>query len=341
MTHRYVKSEFIKNVVGAGSSGAIKEHLDMLVNPTNPGLFPWLSGLAWNYERYHFNALTFEYVTTSTDDIGGSNPAIGTVCFMFNGDATDASITNYLEFKNYKSTRCTKASRSMRYNCEGGSSNQNGQLYMREGLLLDIGDTYLGKIQCISQGQPTGAQIGEIWVHYDVTFITPKLADSIGLNLPTFAATYTCTTTSGTDDVWFGATSAGVPGTVVNTNNIGIVVTNNTITFPAGSAGAFLMIVNITGTGTAALAAAPNFAGTNISTINGLENNNNQPSAIFRNAGIAGTVVPSCTIIRTFKIDDYTSPAVLTLTGGTRPVSGSNTIFDLMIFPSYMYPLTI
>lgn len=47
------------------------------LNPGQKSLFPWLAGIASNFESYKFHGLVFEYKSMSADALNSTNTALG------------------------------------------------------------------------------------------------------------------------------------------------------------------------------------------------------------------------------------------------------------------------
>ena len=59
------------------------------LNPGNKETFPWLSGIAKNFQEYKFKGLVFHYIPTSGNAVSGTSPALGSVMFQTSYRVTD------------------------------------------------------------------------------------------------------------------------------------------------------------------------------------------------------------------------------------------------------------
>lgn len=162
---RIVHSEFFHDVLGT-TAGHFIAHI---ITPTNPGVFPWLSGMANMYESYVFNYLRFRYKNIVGTNYNGM---VAMAPDYDNNDGFPASKSNLLTWDD-------KASCSAYQTCVVDCSSYN----LRKRATYFTGAVPVGKDPNLYYVANlilyTGAcmdtsQIGEIYVEYDVTFTTPQ-----------------------------------------------------------------------------------------------------------------------------------------------------------------------
>ncbi len=156
--------------------------------PINPGLFqsfPWLAGLAENFEQYDFRGLVFEYVSTSADSIlsSGVSTALGTVMMATQYNVLSNAFQTKKELLNYQYANTQKPSSSFSHPCDcRKNSNPLNKLWVRtestnltgsDRRLYDLGDFVIATEGC----QGTTGSIGELWVTFEVELLKPKLVD--------------------------------------------------------------------------------------------------------------------------------------------------------------------
>lgn len=175
--------EFITDITTSGTTGAFK--IDTF--PINPGLaqtFPWLSGVADNYEEYAIDGMIFEYKTTSSNAVAATNnnPALGTVILATQYNSLSPVFTNKQQMENYEFGCSTNPSCSVMHAIECAPFlTPNHLLYIRDGSQNDIssGDLRLydlGKFSIATVGcQAPDAVIGELWVTYKVKLVKSRL----------------------------------------------------------------------------------------------------------------------------------------------------------------------
>ena len=195
------------------------------IQPGNPVTFPWLSSVAANYEEYMFLGCVFYFVSTSATALNSTNTALGKLIMATEYDAQKAAFTNpsqmlATEFSNYgkpaedlmHAVECDPALRPVLWQYVRTAAVPSGS----DSRLYD-----LGIFQLASQGMQAAANIGGLWVSYDVIFCKPIIAPQGGLedrfNQPV--------TTVGLSPIWT---------TTLNTGRrpVGCTINGNIVSFP-------------------------------------------------------------------------------------------------------------
>ena len=229
-----------------GSIGFAVQH----VYDINPGVtytFPWLSDIARNFQEYRIKGMVFHYVPTSGSAINGTNPAIGSVMIQTSYRATDNQPSSKVEMMNeyWAAESAPNEAFCHPIECDPKENPFNVQ-YVRSGvlpttenqLMYDLGRTFVAT----SGQQANGSVLGDLWVSYEVELKKPQVTSSVA-SVPTnfqLSVQPTISTTA-----WFGTstTQQRTGGTILCT------ALNNTLTFPKGAAGLYLIVVKITATG--------------------------------------------------------------------------------------------
>ena len=219
------------------------------INPGLLGTFPWLSGLAESFQSYKFHGLVFEFWSTSADALNSTNTALGTVIMATQSNAARANFVSKAEMEQYEFATSSKPSMSMIHpvECAPGEAVLD-ELYIRTGTIPagEVPQFYdFGKFQLATTGMQAAANIGELWVSYDVELYKPRISPGV------YAGDYYRLNNGPYDATnYFGliqTTSFGNIGATISATGAGY----DTITIPAAfSTGAFL--INVTWTGTAA-----------------------------------------------------------------------------------------
>lgn len=202
--------------------------------PINPGvstLFPWLSGLAQNYECYKIHGMVVEFKSMSADALNSTNTGLGTVIVAtsYNAAIPDP-FANKQAMENYEYGQSCKPSQSMLHPIEcARSETVLNEMYIRTGGVPSGTDPRLydlGNVCVATQGmQAANVNLGELWVTYCIEFFKPKNTSAIGGALG-YAHYYG--TTGVTTANWCPSTSVAS-----FTSNIPLVLNANTITFPS------------------------------------------------------------------------------------------------------------
>lgn len=188
------------SVPAFGTSGSItirhKEYLgdvfsttgfNLTSYPINPGMaqtFPWLSTMASCFEEFDLHGCIFQFVSTSSNALNSTNTSLGKVVMatQYNSVLPDFKSTTDMmvtQFSNYG-----KPAEELMHAIECAPfHNPTEILYVRTGPPPPNADLRLfdlGRFQIATEGmQSAGANIGGLWVSYDVTFNKPILSNSV------------------------------------------------------------------------------------------------------------------------------------------------------------------
>lgn len=215
----------------------------------NPGLsttFPWLAGVAKNYEQYMITGMIFEYRTLSADYTTAASAALGYVAMATQYNSLQPNFTDKIHMENYEFANSSKPSESFIHPIECKRAlTPTDPLYVRTLPVENNADQRLydlGNFQIATGGNSGSGILGELWCTYEICFFKPKMVDA-------------------DDDVlsahWrLGSVTApgplGTSQTPDSDNTLELVFTTTTITFPATlTHGKFLCTWNCTGGSTA------------------------------------------------------------------------------------------
>jgi len=155
--------------------------------PINPGdsmTFPWLSRIAALFQQYEMNGLVFEFVSTSANALNSTNTALGKVILATNYNAAESSFTDQRSALITQYSNYGKPADCLLHPIECKRSHTPVELlYVRVGPPIagsDIRLYDLGNFQIMTEGMQAIADIGALWVSYDVTLIKPVLATQGG-----------------------------------------------------------------------------------------------------------------------------------------------------------------
>lgn len=172
---RITHKEYLGNVMGSTAFVGKTYYI-------NPGLsetFPWLSGIARNYQQFRVNGLIFQYVSTSAYALGTTNSALGKVILATNYNAEDPPFTATTGMLATQfSTYCRPADSIMHaLECARGETASN-LLYVRtdlDGNNKDKRLTDLGFTEVAREGMQSTTEVGGLWISYDITLLKPIL----------------------------------------------------------------------------------------------------------------------------------------------------------------------
>lgn len=150
------------------------------IQPGSSTTFPWLSNIAAMFQSYKFKGLCFEFVSMSADALNSVNTALGTVIMATQYNVSLPVFLNKAEMEQYEFTCTTRPSRSQVHCVECDPVLQVMEhLYTRTGALpagQDLQFYDWGNFQLATVGMQAAANIGELWVTYDVEFYKPRIA---------------------------------------------------------------------------------------------------------------------------------------------------------------------
>jgi hypothetical protein len=228
--------EYIGPLTG---STAFTVQRELVVNPGLSGTFPWLSGIAKNFQEYSVKGMVYHYVPTSGSAISSTSSALGSVMFQTTYRSTDAAPTSKVEMLNeYWSNEVVPFETCVHpIECDP-KENPFSIHYVRVGtavgepLLYDIGRTFIA-----TQGMQSAYVVGDVWVTYEIEFKKP-IVSSNATNLATFySASYSGSITT---SAFFGGTLLRTEGKLPVTLSLG-----RTITFPPGSVGVYSITLSL------------------------------------------------------------------------------------------------
>lgn len=144
------------------------------INPGNASLFPWLSTIANNFEKFVFQNLRFIYEPQS------STTTPGTVMMAVDWDSRDTNPVSKVEMMSYEDATRSPTWFASTYNSQPHNLHTQKQYFVTDGGSspsgTDIHFYSVGKfILATMSDQATASSIGELYVEYDVDLITPQL----------------------------------------------------------------------------------------------------------------------------------------------------------------------
>jgi hypothetical protein len=160
------------------------------INPGNSQTFPWLSGIANNFQEYEFIKLVFEYrplISESTSTTAATLTSMGAVVIATQYDSSQGLYPNKQQMENSDMSVSVKPSGSalMAVECKP-KYNPLAKLYVSAQTSAtfsgvsnaDIRMQNLALVQFSSANIPvanaTAISLGEVWTHYTVRLLKPQ-----------------------------------------------------------------------------------------------------------------------------------------------------------------------
>lgn len=224
--------EYLTNLVGTGTI-SLPLIRSFPINPGSPLLFPWLSIIAAQYEKYCFKSLQFIYRTRS------ATSQVGAVCYTVDYDASDPAPTSMVQARNYRSSISDVPWKDFTFEALREDLTTSFR-YVRNGAALPTGTDVkmydLGNLFVVAEGMTGSPVLGELSVRYKVALHVPQSQISAGL-----FASFTGGTTLSAANLCGSDAVKDVDSTLPLSLGIGA-----NIFFPV--AGTFLLTVQVTGT---------------------------------------------------------------------------------------------
>jgi len=260
----------------------------------NPALsfFPWLDGVAQNYQEYEWNGLVFEFKSLYSEAVSvtaGASGAMGSVIMATNYNSAAPNYANKQQLLEAEYSTDCKPSCSFFHPIECKPSlTPVSRLYTRTGAvptsqdqrLYDFANFQIASIGC----QAVNAVLGELWCTYEVKLYKPIQTFAAGSSILSDHIRLTgCTTSQG-----FGTAASAVYGAGSTINGVITSGINSTYTFPTTvQQGTYLFVLNYFGS--AAAATSGTFSATTGVSFNSFFGGNNsvaQPD--FPQSALAG-----------------------------------------------------
>jgi hypothetical protein len=179
-TFVFEHSEYCRDIVSSSTAGAFKVE-QFNINPSDPDLFPWLSGIAANFEYYMIEGLLFRYVSTSGESVSSTNTTLGSVMMYVNPDIYDPVVLSKSTLLQYEGCVDAKPSKSIMVGAECDPKRMvTNKFYV--GAAPPGSDRRFndfGQLVVATNGLPgTSVVCGELWAHYRIRFFTAKVPDN-------------------------------------------------------------------------------------------------------------------------------------------------------------------
>jgi hypothetical protein len=149
------------------------------VSPTNVLLFPWLSSIANNYEKYRLHGACFMFVSTSASAIGSTNTALGEVMIATQYDVNRNEFSSPEAMKQTHYISSGPPSEDMLHGIECNEFSSNW--FFTDPNASDASATVdrrfhdCAEVTIGTYGAQAASVIGELYVIYDIEFSCPSL----------------------------------------------------------------------------------------------------------------------------------------------------------------------
>jgi len=178
MVTRICHREYFGDVISSSSAGAFK--LDSYkLQPGAPDMFPWLSDIAPNFQKYRVLGAIVEFKSGSGDAITGTNTALGEVLISSNYNCADPNFASRNQMENTQYCSSAKPSVSFVHviECDPDLQAQEN-LYTSTSVTpitgLSQNDINWVNVQVATIGcQGTSVNLGSLYITFDIELIQP------------------------------------------------------------------------------------------------------------------------------------------------------------------------
>jgi hypothetical protein len=247
------EEEYVGDVV-LSSAGFV--NTQYAINPGNAVLFPWLSTIAANFNKYRFQSLRFRYepITSGYATAGQT----GDIIFSLNPDASDPAPVAQAQVYDLQMKQSGMPCDNFTLHDRQGESpivmaelNKQDSYYVRVGAApanTDIKTYDVGTLNLSTIGTATSGTCGKLFVEYTVLLHSPVLVQPATGGVVHF---YGPAPTTGNNFASAVLKPGGTPALS------GITLGTNTILFPAGIPGNYLVFLGIYGSTSVTSPTAP------------------------------------------------------------------------------------
>lgn len=169
--------EYIRDIF-SGEPGTFSS-TPIAVNPGLRSSFPYLAGLAQNFEEYRLNGMVFEIVSTTSPY--NATAAMGSTIVAMQYNAASEPFTSKAQMENSDFAISARIDKSIMYGIEC-KDLANNNLFIRSQDIssnVPLTSTDVGLLQIALQtggGVPANSVIGELWVSYDIDLMRPHIS---------------------------------------------------------------------------------------------------------------------------------------------------------------------
>lgn len=152
---------------------------------STPSLFPWLSTIAANFQKWKMLGCVFEYVPTSTNAISAGTPAVGTIAMAINYDILAPIASGPTGLVNLLNTQGSVSGRPQDcivcpMECDPGLTPTNPLYMLQTGVnatpYIDPHWYVQGYLNFATDGPAAYNNCGQLWVTYDMLLISAYVA---------------------------------------------------------------------------------------------------------------------------------------------------------------------
>lgn len=307
-----------KEFLGQVSSSVNFSTTTYPINPGIPSTFPWLAGVANNFQKYKLNGLIFYFKSTAAQVAYSTNNALGTVVGVTQYNVYDPQPVSLNQVLNIAGVMEEKPTRDCIFpvECDRFHAIYPAMFVRDKSVSDDLAKYDPGKFQLCTSGSQAAAVVGQLWVAYDVTLIQPIPAALSTGDVPTGGSLYYLSGEYTTGNPL--GSSVLISDNLIDGQGGSILMTDSVTTIPPPRVPARI-VVQAFWTVNPGSWVAPTVSDTNL-------------TEVYSGFAIsAGTITYS----GIFEIDDPSLSSTLTMSGGTAPAAPTITsgFFSVVMNP--------
>lgn len=179
MTTRVCHREYIGDIISDEDTAGAFKLQSFPLQPGSNQIFPWLSDVALNYQKYKIMGAIVEFKSGSGDALNSVNTALGEVIISTNYNNADPNFSSRAQMENTQYCSSAKPSVSFVHiiECDPRLQAQES-LYVSQSTEPEDGLTpneiNWANVQVATVGcQGTGVNLGSLYITYDIELIQP------------------------------------------------------------------------------------------------------------------------------------------------------------------------
>ena len=179
-TIRIAHREYVCDIVTSSDSSFKSDQF--VVNANYTTTFPYLSGIATQFEKYRFKGLVFEFISTTTP-YATAGTTVGTVVMACQFNTANPDFNSKTQMENVENAISVRLDQNALYGVECKDQVQNWYYTRHLGAganeATNVSNIYdLCDFSIATVGSPGSSKpVGELWVTYDVELTGPRLPD--------------------------------------------------------------------------------------------------------------------------------------------------------------------
>lgn len=170
--------EYIGQIVG---STGFQVQYELVINPANQSLFPWLSQIARGFQEYSIKGMVYHYIPTS-GSYSTTGSALGSVMIQTTYRADESAPNTKQEMLNEYWANEVVPYETMAHPIECDPKEnpfsihyvKDASVTVNEPLLYNMGKTFVA-----TAGNPNTGVLGDLWVTYEVELKKPQVVSAL------------------------------------------------------------------------------------------------------------------------------------------------------------------